>query len=97
MGLLKEWLGLYFIDLHQWHAKSLHEWWLLMTGTSAPNRKCIASMVLISSWEVWNERNTRGLRNKHAPLTVILDNIKRELKLWVTAGAKRVSVLMPRE
>jgi hypothetical protein len=96
-GLLKAWLGLYFIDLHAWHAMSLKDWWSLMTGASTPNRKGFASVVLLTSWEVWNERNARILRHKHAPPSMVFGNIKNELNLWVAAGAKRVSILMPRE
>jgi hypothetical protein len=96
-GLIKEWLGLYSIELHTWLAMSLHEWWSLMTGASTPNRKALGSVVLLTSWEIWNERNARIFRHKHAPPTVVFGNIKKELKLWVAAGAKHVSILMPRE
>jgi hypothetical protein len=75
----------------------LHEWWSLMTGASTPNRKTLGSVVLLISWEIWNERNARSFRHKHAPPTVIFGNIKKALKLWVTVGAKQVSILMPRE
>jgi hypothetical protein len=74
---------------------TLDEWWLTMTGSSSPNRKAIASLVVLACWEVWNERNARVFRNKHMPPTVVLANIKRELKLWVATGAKRVSVMIP--
>jgi hypothetical protein len=99
LGLIKEWLGLYFIDLHQWPTKTLKEWWLLIIGPSSTNHKAISSVVLLTSLEIWNEINARVFRNKEMPTSVILSNIKKELSFWVAGagGAKRVSVLMPGE
>ena len=63
----------------------------------APNRKAVASLILLVTWEVWNERNARVFHNKSAPLFVLLDKIKNEARLWVLAGAKCLGNLMPRE
>jgi hypothetical protein len=52
-----------------------------------PNRKAMASLGLLVIWEIWNARNMRVFRNKHAPPLVILDKIKKETRLWVIAGA----------
>jgi hypothetical protein len=68
-----------------------------MTGPSTPNRKGIASIVALTSWQIWNERNARVFRHKHMPPSVLCENIKKELELWVAAGAKGVSILMLRE
>jgi hypothetical protein len=51
---------------------------------------------MLISWEIGNERNARTFQNKQAPSTVIVDKIKREARLWITIGAKRLSELMPR-
>jgi hypothetical protein len=60
-------------------------------------RKDLASLALLFSWEIWNERNGRVFNNKHAPLSVILHKIKGEAKLWILAGDKCMGSLMPRE
>jgi hypothetical protein len=73
------------------------EWWELMAGEHATNRKAMASITLLVTWEIWNERNDRVFHNKSAPLHVMLDRIKREARLWVIAGAKRLGDIMPRE
>jgi hypothetical protein len=57
----------------------------------------MASITLLVTWEVWNERNARVFHNKSAPLHVMLDRVKREARLWVIAGAKRMGQIMPRE
>ena len=59
--------------------------------------KAMASLTLLTTWELWNERNARVFNNKHSPPLVILDRIKREARMWVLAGAKRMGEMMPRE
>ena len=50
-NLIKKWLGLFSIDPILWQPYSLQRWWLLMTGSSTPNRKAVT---LLTSWELWN-------------------------------------------
>jgi hypothetical protein len=61
-----------------------------MSGPST-NRKALASLTFVVSWEVWNERNARVFRNKHAPSLVLLAKIKNEARLWVITGAKKLA------
>ena len=96
-SLLMEWFGIFSIDPPSWKPLSLHEWCLLMTGSSMPNRKAIATLTLLTSWEIWNERNARVFRNKLSPTFVLFEKIKKEARLWVTAGAKGLSEIMPGE
>lgn len=62
-----------------------------------PSRRALASLTLLVSWEIWNERNARVFKNKHAPPLVLLDKIKKEARLWVLADAKRLGEIMPGE
>ena len=96
-GLVKDWLGLYSIDTQLWQPLSLSSWWLLMTGPSSQNRKAVASITLLVSWEIWNERNARVFRHELAPVFVLLGKIKKEARNWVIAGAKGLSEIMPGE
>jgi hypothetical protein len=91
-GFLKERLGIQDLYLNAWITASLHSWWGMMT-----KRKDLASFTLLVSWEVWNERNARVFKNKHAHPTVLFQNIKVQASLWVLAGDKCMSNLMPRE
>jgi hypothetical protein len=95
--LIKEWLGIASINQQEWHLQSLNEWWLHMTDSPSPTRKAVASLTLLVTLKIWNERNTRAFNNKHAPSTVILEKTKKEAKLWVAAGAKNLSNLLPGE
>lgn len=96
-GLIKEWLGLHFVDTSTWTGLTLNEWWRLLIGPSSHHRKAMASLVLLTSWTIWNERNARVFRKKLAPSVVIFDIIKSDAKLWVYAGAKKLSEIMPGE
>jgi hypothetical protein len=68
-----------------------------MAKGSTPQRKALASLTLLTVWELWTGRNARVFHNKHSPSFVILDKIKKEARLWVLAGAKRLGDLMPGE
>jgi hypothetical protein len=85
-GLIRDWLGLSYIDVQYWPTKSIQEWRTIMTKC-----KDLASITLLASWEILNEPNARMFTNKHAPPSVILGMIKYKAKLWVLAGAERLS------
>jgi hypothetical protein len=53
--------------------------------------------MLLTVWEIWNERNARVFRNKSSPSFVVLDRIKLEAHLWALAGAKKLGSIMPGE
>ena len=93
---LKEWLGLYDLDLSPWSNLTLPQWWRQMTQEGT-HRKAMASLLFLTSWEIWNERNARVFRNKHFPPTNILAKIKHEARLWSTAGAKHLCAFLPGE
>jgi hypothetical protein len=54
-------------------------------------------VTLLTSREIWNERNAKVFHNKHAPPLILLDKIKKEARIWVKAGAKTLSDLVPGE
>jgi hypothetical protein len=75
----------------------MDSWWNLMAGGDTPCRKAVSSLTLLITWEIWNERNARIFRNKHAPAQVVIEKIKTEARLWVLAGAKHLGNIMPGE
>jgi hypothetical protein len=92
---VKEWLGIPHIHPNNWGVLSFPEWWGSMaTGQS---RGGVASLSMLIIWELWNERNDRIFKNKHAPVQVVFDRVKKEGSLWVLAGAKKLGLLMPGE
>ena len=86
------------LDTSSWHLEaSVKSWWENLTGTGVPDRKAMASMTMLVSWTVWNERNARVFRHKCAPPAILLAFIVNEAKLWVTAGAKKLGAIILRE
>jgi chemotaxis methyl-accepting protein methylase len=76
---------------------SIESWWFKVSGDSTMNQKVFASLTLLTSWEIWDEHNARIFQNKHVPSLIILDKIKKEARIWVKAGAKTLSDLVPGE
>jgi hypothetical protein len=95
--LLKNWCGLYDVHLRHWADLSIKDWWSLLAEKSTHQRKALASLSLLTVWEIWNEHNTRVFRNKSSPAFVILEKIKGEARLWVLAGAKCLGELLSGE
>jgi hypothetical protein len=85
-----EWLHNTDITPNGWAGLSIELWWRNMTRPHLPNLKAILSLALLVTWELWNERNARVFNNKYTNHDVILDKIKREARMWVIAGAKRL-------
>jgi hypothetical protein len=77
--------------------KVQRDWWTLLADGITPHQKALASLAMLTVWEIWNERNARVFRNKQSPSFVILDRIKVEARLWVLAGAKKLGSIMPGE
>ncbi|KAF7007049.1 hypothetical protein CFC21_022024 [Triticum aestivum] len=76
---------------------SVKEWWDSNLQIRLGSPKALASLMMLISWEVWTERNARVFRNVAVPSVVIINNIKHEASLWALAGAKHLSIVMPRE
>ena len=96
--LVIEKLGLAHMDTTDWHlADSVNEWWDKRTNNQNPNRHAMASLTMLVSWTIWNERNARVFRHKCVPPPVLLHTILEEAKLWIIAGAKKLGHIMLRE
>jgi hypothetical protein len=87
-------MGIANLHPSQWSGITMDHWWRIMTNGGS-NREGIASLTLLVTWEIWNERNARVFRNKFG--MVVLEKIGNEARLWVIAGMKRLGGLMPGE
>lgn len=88
VNLIKEWLGLHAIDTPTWVAEhSLKRRWSNVPSDNIPNRSAMASLIMLVGWTIRNESNTRVFRHKSTPPPIIFNGIKREVRLWVIAGA----------
>ena len=75
----------------------VREWWIKNAIESGDQRKAIASLFMLMSWEIWKERNARVFCNTAATTMMLVAKIKEEAHLWAIAGATHLSIVMPRE
>jgi hypothetical protein len=93
---LRDWLGLVDFDTSLWsNFDNLHEWWCAISGAHGRRRKGLTSLILLTAWELWNERNARVLKNVASMPALIISSIKSSAALWGIGGAKYLSALMP--
>jgi hypothetical protein len=59
--------------------------------------KAMASLAMLISWEIWNERNARVFQQYFSTSDMVINRIKDEARLWCLAGAKALCNIMPRE
>jgi hypothetical protein len=61
-----------------------------------PNCKVVAFLTLLCHLEDL-ERTQRKDLQKHTPPLVLLEKIKKETRLWIITGAKRLDQILPRK
>jgi hypothetical protein len=77
-----------------WVELDIKEWWSLLVEGASPHRKALASLMLLTVYEIWSERNAQVFNNKLSPSFVILDKIKVEARLWVIEDAKKLGSII---
>lgn len=50
-------------------------------------RKATNSLLLLTAWEIWKERNRRIFKKEELPVEALLSKIREEISLWNLAGA----------
>jgi hypothetical protein len=50
--------------------------------------KSLVTLIMLVSWEIWNERNARVFRNIAMLPSIVVEKIRGEAALWSLAGAK---------
>jgi hypothetical protein len=91
------WLG--DINLHPdaWVASNLvSDWWSTMDYTICVPKQGLRSLTILVCWEVWKERNVRIFGHIGMPNHLLLQKIKDEAQLWISAGAKHLARLVQR-
>lgn len=66
-------------------------------GPLKEGRKALASLLMLVSWELRNERNPRIFRNTSAAMTMVTSRIKEEARVWALAGARHLCNVILRE
>jgi hypothetical protein len=96
--VIKDWPGLHDVYPSDWSdVTSVKEWWSHNATKKTQSRRPLASLMLLISWELWNERNARIFRNTPGLVGVVVVKIKEENSLWSMARARHLINIMPRE
>jgi hypothetical protein len=95
---LLAWLGINIINTSSWEAMDMvKDWWLSFIYPNGIKIKSFASLIMLTSREIWLERNVRVFQKISFLPNVVVDRIKGEAALWSMAVAKHLGYLMPRE
>ena len=57
----------------------------------------MASLLMLVSWELWNERNARTFKLVSTMPIVVFERIKLEARNWALAGAKHLGLIISGE
>ena len=70
------------------------EYWKALAVVQSSSRKGLKTAIILITWEIWKERNTRVFNNKLSMSSMLMQHIKNEAKNWITAGAKKLADLL---
>ncbi|PUZ56428.1 hypothetical protein GQ55_5G299800 [Panicum hallii var. hallii] len=86
-------------DLHprEWTpADSIHQWWTAMANSPCASRRGLRSLIMLTFWVIWKERNARIFDRKEWRSRKVFQKIQEDLACWMMAGAKHLSILLSR-
>ena len=55
-------------------------WWTKLALDHGVARNAMSSLLMLISWEVWNERNARIFRHVASPMAIVVSRIKKEIR-----------------
>jgi predicted negative regulator of RcsB-dependent stress response len=91
-------MGLHAMDIDGWQdMQNVKDWWSECIHKKGSPVKAMASLAMLISWEIWNERNARVFRQYFSTSDMVINRIKDEAWLWCLAGAKALCNIMLRE
>nr|TKW29454.1 hypothetical protein SEVIR_3G395500v2 [Setaria viridis] len=95
--MVANWISCMAIQPMLWeHEESLDHWWSARATTQCCSRKGMRSLIMLVSWTVWRERNSRIFERKESTINMMFDRIRDESALWIATGAKHLSILLTR-
>ena len=72
------------------------DWWsLVLNSTPQALRKGTSSLIMLSAWWIWKQRNAVVFDNRSPSVSALVETIKTEARTWVSAGARGLGQLLP--
>ena len=73
---------------------SFDDWWSNANSrVEGEVRKGLNSLIILGAWSIWNLRNRCVFDGVSPSLSLIMVQVRDELKLWGLAGARGISYL----
>lgn len=68
---IAEWLAILALHPREWpqHDGDIHTWWTSRATSITNSRKSLHSLIMLTSWVIWKERNARILTTKRTRVT----------------------------
>jgi hypothetical protein len=74
----------------------LHKWFIdLSNNAVGARRNGVRSMVMLTVWEIWRERNNRIFNRSSRSVDQVFGAIQDEAKIWIRAGNKGLQEVLP--
>jgi len=92
--------GMFLVLRHlHWHSLApdgrcldLADWWTASRKSLAKeDRKCFDSLVILTSWMIWNERNRRTFDSRAKTVGELVSCLEDEATSWVLARFRHIS------
>lgn len=87
----KEWRGCGALNQENWYgARTTTEVIdsIIQKTGNGQERKAIKLLLILITWEIWQERNSCRFRHKIASAAEVIAKIRNNMELWNLAGAK---------
>jgi hypothetical protein len=84
------------VDFFSWaNHDTVKEWWMSFIYPNGTRRKSFDTLLMLVTWEIWNERNVRVFLNVATLPSIVVSKIRGEAALWSLVGAKHLGSIMP--
>lgn len=74
----------------------LGQWFVEMGNSGQQTRRHgVRSMVMLTVWEIWKERNNRVFNKINRTPEQVFSEVQDEARVWIRAGNKGVEMVLP--
>ena len=96
--LVAAWVGRQNLSPSQWATRlRMVDWWIDTFHSGIGScRKGQASLILLTLWHIWKERNRRIFQHHREEPIRLLGIIKEEAWAWAVSGATKLRAYLPR-
>jgi hypothetical protein len=89
------WCGIHDKPPEGWaNELSVDDWWSKIALGRGDDRKALASMIMLISWEILKEHNAHIFHHHQSSVATVIAKIKEWERSWCLAGAKILSYVI---